>query len=104
MDNTSDLSKQPALRNWQSKVYDKGPYQIPDYENFAAIVQEHERMAAHIEELSAELERTNEQVDQLEYNLERTNKQLFELTESHEAMAETVKRNADLVAKHVRWM
>ena len=56
MDDTSDLSKQPALRNWQSKVYDKGPYQIPDYENFAAIVQEHEQMAAHIERLTEKVE------------------------------------------------
>lgn len=43
---SEDLVKQPALRNWQSKVYDKGPYQIPDYESFAAIVQEHEQMWA----------------------------------------------------------
>ena len=50
-----DLSKQPALRNWQSKVYDKGPYQVPDYESFAAIVQEHEQMAAHIERLTEKL-------------------------------------------------
>ena len=61
MNDTSDLAKQPALRKWQSKVYDKGPYQIPDYESFAAIVQEHERMAACIEELSAELERTRKE-------------------------------------------
>jgi hypothetical protein len=57
MDDTSDLSKQPALRNWQSKVYDKGPYQIPDYENFAAIVQEHEQMAAHIERLTEKVKK-----------------------------------------------
>ena len=67
MDDTSDLSKQPALRNWQSKVYDKGPYQIPDYESFAAIVQEHEQMAAHIERLTEKVERLKQRMN--EYDL-----------------------------------
>ena len=57
----SDLSKQPALRKWQKITYGKGPYQVPDYESMSAIVQEHERMAARIEELSAELERTRKE-------------------------------------------
>ena len=67
MDDTSDLSKQPALRKWQSKVYDKGPYQIPDYESFAAIVQEHEQMAAHIERLTEKVERLKQRMN--EYDL-----------------------------------
>ena len=53
--NLFEKAEQPALRNWQSKVYDKGPYQIPDYESFAAIVQEHEQMATHIERLTEKL-------------------------------------------------
>jgi RAB protein geranylgeranyltransferase component A len=52
----SDLVKQPALRRWQESVYGKGPYQVPDYESMAAIVQEHEQMADRIEELEAKLE------------------------------------------------
>jgi len=47
-----DLVKQPALRRWQESVYGKGPYQVPDYESMAAIVQEHEQMASRIEELT----------------------------------------------------
>lgn len=51
---SDDLVKQPALRRWQESVYGKGPYQVPDYESMAAIVQEHESMADRIEELEAE--------------------------------------------------
>jgi hypothetical protein len=54
---SDDLVKQPALRRWQESVYGKGPYQIPDYESMAAIVQEHEQMADRIEELEAKLEK-----------------------------------------------
>jgi putative intracellular protease/amidase len=50
-----DLVKQPALRKWQESVYGKGPYQVPDYESMAAIVQEHEQMADRIEELEQKL-------------------------------------------------
>jgi nitric oxide reductase large subunit len=50
---SDELSKQPALRRWQESVYGKGPYQVPDYESMAAIVQEHEQMADRIEELEA---------------------------------------------------
>jgi len=52
---SNDLAKQPALRRWQESVYGKGPHQVPDYESMAAIVQEHEQMAARIEELEADL-------------------------------------------------
>jgi hypothetical protein len=52
---SDDLAKQPALRRWQESVYGKGPYQVPDYESMAAIVQEHEQMADRIEELEADL-------------------------------------------------
>ncbi len=50
-----DLVKQPALRKWQESVYGKGPYQVPDYESMAAIVQEHEQMADRIEALEGGL-------------------------------------------------
>lgn len=46
------IVRAPALRKWQESVYGKGPYQVPDYESMAAIVQEHEQMAIRIEELS----------------------------------------------------
>jgi len=52
---TDDLVKQPALRKWQESVHGKGPYQVPDYESMAAIVQEHEQMADRIEELQGKL-------------------------------------------------
>lgn len=52
---SDDLARQPALRRWQESVYGKGPYQVPDYESMAAIVQEHEQMASRIEELEAKL-------------------------------------------------
>jgi hypothetical protein len=55
---TNDLVKQPALRRWQESVYGKGPYQVPDYESMAAIVQEHEQMADRIEELEAKLSKS----------------------------------------------
>ena len=53
---SDDLVKQPALRKWQESVYGKGPYQVPDYESMAAIVQEHEQMADRIEEMEAKLD------------------------------------------------
>ena len=54
---TDELARQPALRKWQESVYGKGPYQVPDYESMAAIVQEHEQMASRIEELEAGLQK-----------------------------------------------
>jgi hypothetical protein len=65
--NLFEKAEQPALRDWQSKVYDKGPYQVPDYESFAAIVQEHEQMAAHIERLTEKVERLKQRMN--EYDL-----------------------------------
>ena len=64
--NLFEKAEQPALRKWQSKVYDKGPYQIPDYESFAAIVQEHEQMAAHIERLTEKVERLKQRMNEQE--------------------------------------
>ena len=62
-----------------------------------------QKLSERVDQLECSLERTYDAVDQLEYDLERTNKQLFELTENYDALFKTVKRNADLVAKHVRW-
>jgi hypothetical protein len=62
-----DLAKQPALRRWQESVYGKGPYQVPDYESMAAIVQEHESMADRIEELEAKLAKAVEMLDRLSF-------------------------------------
>ena len=63
---SNDLSKQPALRRWQESVYGKGPYQVPDYESMAAIVQEHEQMADRIEELKRKLARAVEALKRIE--------------------------------------
>jgi hypothetical protein len=56
MDDTSDLSKQPALRNWQSKVYDKGPYQILITKTSLQSCRSMSKMAAHIERLTEKVE------------------------------------------------
>ena len=43
------------LRDWQDSVRDAGPFQVPEYEDFARMVEAMEGMAERIETLEADL-------------------------------------------------
>jgi len=45
------LAELPALRSWQESAKDKGPFQVPAYDEFALIVQEHEALSARLTEV-----------------------------------------------------
>lgn len=77
---SDDLVRQPALRRWQESVYGNGPYQVPDYESMAAIVQEHEQMAVRIEELEAKLAKA---VEIMEREIRRVQKIQRDLPPPH---------------------
>jgi len=51
---TSDLTSLPALRAWQEKARYDGPFQVPAYDDFALIVQEHEALSARLAEVERE--------------------------------------------------
>jgi hypothetical protein len=42
------LERMPVLRAWQASRHQSGPFQVPEYEDFAAIVQEHEALAREV--------------------------------------------------------
>jgi hypothetical protein len=47
------IERMPALRAWQASRHQAGPFQVPEYEDFAAIVQEHEALAAALDAAEA---------------------------------------------------
>jgi hypothetical protein len=51
--NKQAADRMPVLRAWQAFKRQAGPFQVPDYEDFAALVQEHEALAAALDAAEA---------------------------------------------------
>jgi len=49
-----DLTSLPALRAWQEKARYDGPFQVPEYGDFTAIVREHEALRDALAKAEAE--------------------------------------------------